>query len=263
MAKGPLLASVLLFGLLPASLVPAADPPPSARIALIIDDLGNNRRMDERVVRLPGAVACAILPHTPHATRIAHEAHRLGKEVLLHLPMESLNAQAPGPGALDTSMFEQELAKMLDYNLASVPHVVGINNHMGSSFMADAARIALLMREIHQRGSLFFIDSRTHATSVAIDAARALGVPALSRDIFLDHEITPAAIDRQMRTLIKLAHSRGYAVGIGHPHPLTLAALERWLPLLDQHGVQLISLSSMLDTFPITEASPWPVSLSP
>ncbi len=263
MGKGPLLASVLLFGLLPASWVPAADPPPRARIAIIIDDLGNNRLTDDRVVRLPGAVACAILPHTPHATRIAQEAHRRGKEVLLHLPMESLHAQEPGPGALDTSMFEQELAKMLDYNLASVPHAVGINNHMGSGFMADAARMAVLMREIHQRGALFFIDSRTHATSVALGAARAVGVPALSRDVFLDHEISPEAIDRQMRALIKLAQRRGYAVGIGHPRPLTLAALERWLPTLDRHGVQLVSLSSMLDTFPIKEASPWPVSLSP
>ena len=263
MGKGPLLASALLFGLLPASLVPAADPAPSARIALIIDDLGNNRLTDNRAVRLPGAVACAILPHTPHATRIAQEAHRRGKEVLLHLPMQSLTAQEPGPGTLDSSMFEQELAKMLDYNLASVPHAVGINNHMGSGFMADAPRMAVLMRAIHQRGSLFFIDSRTHATSVALGAARTVGVPALSRDVFLDHETNPAAIDRQMQALIKLAHRRGYAVGIGHPHPITLAALERWLPTLDRHGVQLISLSSLLDTFPIKEVSPWPVSLSP
>ena len=256
MGKGPLLAAALLVGLLPASLVPAADPPPSARIALIIDDLGNNRLTDARVVRLPGAVACAILPHTPHATRIAQEAHRLGKEVLLHLPMESLNKQEPGPGALDTSMFEQELSKMLDYNLTSVPHAVGINNHMGSSLMADASRMAVLMRAIHQRGSLFFIDSRTHASSVAVSAARTVGVPALSRDVFLDHEISPEAIDRQMQALIKLAQRRGHAVGIGHPHPHTLAALERWLPTLDKHGVQLVSLSSMLDSFPIKETSP-------
>lgn len=262
MGKGQLFASVLLFGLLP-TLVPAAAAPPRAHIALIIDDLGNNQLTDTRAARLPGAVACAILPHTPHAVNIAHEAHRRGKEVLLHLPMESLGAQEPGPGTLDTSMFEQELTKMLDYNLTSVPHVVGINNHMGSGLMADAGRMALLMREIHQRGSLFFIDSRTHATSVALGAARAVGVPALSRDVFLDHEVNPQAIDRQIRALIKLAHSRGYAVGIGHPHPLTLAALERWLPTLGKHGVQLISLSSMLDTFQIKETTPWPVSLSP
>jgi uncharacterized protein len=261
MHKRALLSTALLFGLLSASALPAADPPRTAYIALIIDDLGNNRATDDRTVHLPGPVACAVLPHTAHASDIADAAHRQNKEVLLHLPMESLDAHEPGPGTLDSSMFEREFAKMLDYDLASVPHAVGINNHMGSRLTAHAPLMALLMREIHKRGALFFVDSRTNPESVAASQALTAGVPALSRDVFLDNEPTTAAIEQQMQTLIRLARKNGYAIGIGHPHPATLAVLEQWLPTLTQYGVQLIPLSTMLDR-PKQERSPWQASLS-
>lgn len=261
MHKRATFGTAFIIYLLSAAALPAADSPRIAYIALIIDDLGNNPVTDTRAARLPGPVACAVLPHTPHAVDIANTAFGLNKEVLLHLPMESLNANEPGPGTLDSSMFEREFAKMLDYDLASVPHVVGINNHMGSRLTADAGFMTELMRNIHQRGSLFFVDSRTNPESVAAHAARGNGVPALSRDVFLDNEPNVAAIEQQMKTLIRLAHKNGAAIGIGHPHPATLAVLEQWLPLLAEHHIKLIPLSSMLD-LPHQEDSPWQASLS-
>jgi polysaccharide deacetylase 2 family uncharacterized protein YibQ len=241
----------------------SAEPAPKAiYIALIIDDLGNNRFTDERATRLPGPVACAVLPHTPHGVTVADAAHAQNKEVLLHLPMESLDEREPGPGTLDSSMFQEEFTQMVSYDLASVPHVVGINNHMGSRLTADAAYMRQLMQQMHKRSDLFFIDSRTNPASVAAAAARESGVPTLSRDVFLDNEPTPPAIERQLQALIRIAHARGFAVGIGHPHPTTLGVLERWLPTLAQQGVHLIPLSTLL-TLTQQERSTWHASLSP
>jgi polysaccharide deacetylase 2 family uncharacterized protein YibQ len=253
--------TAFILYLLSAAPLPAADPPRVAYIALIIDDLGNNPVTDTRTARLPGPVACAVLPHTAYAVDIANAAFGMNKEVLLHLPMESLDAHEPGPGTLDSSMFEREFAKMLDYDLASVPHVVGINNHMGSRLTADAGFMTELMREIHRRPALFFIDSRTNPESVAASTARITGVPALSRDVFLDNEPNAAAIELQMKTLIRLARKNGAAIGIGHPHPATLAVLEQWLPRLAEQHIRLIPLSRMLE-LPHPEAAPWQASLS-
>lgn len=261
MLKRAAFGTAFIIYLLSAASLSTADSARIAYIALIIDDLGNNPITDTRAARLPGPVACAVLPHTAHAVDIANTAFGLNKEVLLHLPMEALNDHEPGPGTLDTSMFEREFAKMLDYDLASVPHVVGINNHMGSRLTADAGFMTELMRDIHQRGSLFFIDSRTNPESVAASTARGNGVPALSRDVFLDNEPNAAAIEQQMKILIHLAHKNGAAIGIGHPHPTTLAVLEQWLPLLAEHHIKLITLSSMLD-LPHQEDSSWQASLS-
>ena len=38
---------------------------PRARIALIIDDLGNQHNLDSIAITLPGSVTCAFLPYAP------------------------------------------------------------------------------------------------------------------------------------------------------------------------------------------------------
>jgi polysaccharide deacetylase 2 family uncharacterized protein YibQ len=230
-----------------------------AAVGLIIDDLGNSLADGRRAARLPAAVACAVLPHTPHARAIAEAAHAAGKEVILHLPMEAQEAVEPGPGQLDSRMPAPELSATLDYDLRTVPHAIGVNNHMGSRLTTDAAAMDGLMQELSRRG-LFFVDSRTHAASVAAARARTHGVPALERDLFLDGDPTPAAIAAQLARLEALARRKGYALAIGHPYPQTLAALERWLPQLAQRGLHLVPLTTRFAQSSV--ASPWPVSWS-
>jgi hypothetical protein len=262
MRSGVLFGIILLIGFPPAHSVLAETSPPPAYIALIIDDLGNNRTTDEQATRLPGPVACAILPHTSNAVEVANLAHQRNKEVLLHLPMEATGGETSGPGTLDSTMFKAEIGEMLDYDLASVPHVVGINNHMGSQLTADAPAMEQLMRRIHRHTGLFFVDSRTNPASVAQATALQTGIPATGRDVFLDNDPTPAAIEKQLKTLIRIARRRGYALGIGHPHPATLAVLEQWLPQLAHQGIQVISVGNMLD-LQKKEHSPWQASSSP
>jgi len=253
--------ATLLLLLALAATPAAAEPGSEVAISLIIDDLGNNLREGERAAHLPGPVACAILPHTPHAKAIAEAAYASGKEVMLHLPMESRDAQEePGPGQLDTGMPALEMRATLDYNLTTVPHVVGVNNHMGSLLTTEPVAMDWLMRELNRR-HLFFIDSRTAAASVAAVRARMLGVPMLERDVFLDDDLSPQAVSAQLDRLEQLAHRHGFALAIGHPHPVTLTALEQWLPRLQERGIRLIPLTTRM-----AEISggtiPWRASLS-
>lgn len=237
--------AALLLALLLAAAPAAGEPRAGAAVGIIIDDLGNSLRDGERAAHLPAAVACAVLPHTPHAREIAEAAHAAGKEVLLHLPMESRDAQEPGPGELDSHMPRLEMRATLDYDLTTVPYVTGVNNHMGSLLTTRPVAMEWLMLELRGRG-LFFVDSRTDAASVAAGVARAHGVPVLERDVFLDDDLTPAAVAVQLERLEQLAHKHGYALAIGHPHPVTLAALERWLPEAQRRGIALIPLTTRL-----------------
>src|SRR5690242_976270 len=82
------LGGAVLF--LTGTIVAAEPPPAQPVVAVMIDDLGEHLDDARRVTALPGPVACAILPHTTHAVAIANLAHSAGKEVLLHLPMESV-----------------------------------------------------------------------------------------------------------------------------------------------------------------------------
>lgn len=214
-------------------------------IGIIIDDLGNSLVNGRRAVDLPGAVTCAVLPHTAHARVLADAARARGKEVLLHLPMEAREPVEPGPGQIDARMPRLEVRATLDYDLSTVPHVIGINNHMGSLMTTQAAAMDELMLELRRR-NLFFVDSRTHAATVAAARARLHGVPVLERDVFLDRDSDPAAIAAQLQRLEQLARRKGYALAIGHPLTATLDALERWLPTLAERGIRLVPLTVRL-----------------
>ncbi|TPW12958.1 MAG: hypothetical protein FD130_1660, partial [Halothiobacillaceae bacterium] len=200
------------------------------RIALVIDDLGHQSRPGERAVALPGGpITFAVLPHTAFGARLAEMAHDRGHQVILHLPMEPLGHHSRHPGMLTSEMSQAEFVTTLRHNIAAVPHIEGINNHMGSALTQQPQQMAWLMSEIKQHGALFFLDSRTTPRSVAYPTAMSSGILSLNRDIFLDNERSPRAIEVQFGRLLAKAKSRGYAIGIGHPYPETLEALERYL----------------------------------
>ena len=227
---------------------------PAPLVSIVIDDLGNNPRADRRALALPGPVAVAILPHTNLSAVLAEEAHRAGKEVLLHLPMDPEEgpdgAHDAGPGRIELDMSAREIVSMLDYDLQTVPHAIGVNNHMGSRLTQNATAMQALMGRIRHHGNLFFLDSRTAPNSLAARVAVELGVPALERDVFLDSERGEAAVRAGLYRLERLLAARGHAIAIGHPHPETLAALERWLPDAAARGIRLVPLSVMLQRHP-------------
>jgi polysaccharide deacetylase 2 family uncharacterized protein YibQ len=219
----------------------AGSTPHKAYLTLIIDDLGQSLPRDRRVLALPGPVTAAIMPDTPHATEFAREAHRAGKIVILHMPMDP----AKGPFAWHPELPLGELEKRLDAAFKVVPYTAGINNHMGSRMTAQQPAMAWLMANLQSRHKIF-LDSRTSAQTVAASEAQKIGLASVSRDVFLDDERTEAAIFTQLQSAISLAHKQGSAVMIGHPYPQTLAVLERELPKLKAQGIEWIDIKQMI-----------------
>ncbi len=255
-------ALALLLGLLAAFTAGCAQARPL--VALIIDDLGWRAADGERAVHLPGAVTVAILPHAPHSRSLAETAHRLGKEIMLHLPMEAAGGNRLGPGALTETQAEKDFKRTVFAGLASVPHVRGLNNHMGSRLTADPLRMRWLMQTLMFRSDLYFVDSRTTAATVAEREARRRALPVTHRDVFIDYRDDAAIIDTQLEKLIDRAHRKGSALGIGHPLPKTLAALERWLPTLQRRGVELVPVSRLVAWRQNPRRKPtWQASSSP
>lgn len=231
-AKAP--APAELHAALPPG--PPPEPPvPRARprLALIIDDIGHDRPLAEKLIALDAPLSFAVLPYSPHRKALARLAEERGREVLLHLPMEPREYPAvdPGPGALLAAMTPDELLEELERNLQAVPFVRGVNNHMGSRLTADADRMNQVFSVLKRRG-LFFVDSRTSEESVCRSAARLFQVPFAQRDVFLDHRPEAEFIRRQLAALARLARSRGEAIGIAHPHPATYAVLREEIPRL-------------------------------
>ncbi|EIW88797.1 hypothetical protein AGRI_08425 [Alishewanella agri BL06] len=214
------------------------------RIAIIIDDIGY-QRADLKMVELPHALTYAVLPHTPYGRQAARQASRSQKDVMLHMPMEASQQNALGPGALTQHMSRQQIRHSLQHALDDIPYAIGINNHMGSLFTALDKPMAWTMEYLQQR-QLFFVDSLTTPQSTAKKYAGQYGVTLLARHVFLDNELTEAALERQFKQLLQIARRHQVAIAIGHPYPETYRFLKRRLPQLEAEGIELVGISALL-----------------
>jgi polysaccharide deacetylase 2 family uncharacterized protein YibQ len=212
-------------------------------IAICIDDLGEDLAGTDRAMALPREVALSFLPYADTTPFLAEAAARRGHLVLAHVPMQAVGGENPGPMALKSGMASDQIARLLGANLARVPGLVGVNNHEGSRFTADAVALAPVMATLKAR-HLFFFDSRTGPASQAERAARAAGVMTAGRDVFLDDDQSPAAVSAELEMLAREARRTGVAIAIGHPHDVTLKLLAAWLA--QDHGVTLVPLDEAI-----------------
>jgi len=214
-------------------------------MAIVIDDIGDNRRKGLAAINLPGAITYAFLPHTPHSFELAKTAHHLGKEVILHAPMENKAGLRLGPGALTQAHDAGQFSHILNGNLDAIPFAVGMNNHMGSLLTEDRNKMGQVMSIVRER-KMFFLDSMTTSNTVAWKVAHEHGIPYLVRDVFLDNQQRWSYIHNQFKQALSLAVTQGHAVVIGHPYPETVAYLKEALPILEQLGIRLVTASELL-----------------
>ncbi|HEY1992215.1 MAG TPA: divergent polysaccharide deacetylase family protein, partial [Gammaproteobacteria bacterium] len=178
---------------------------------------------------------------------IADNAQAAGKEVLLHLPMESVGEKPLGSGGITLDMTEGEIRATVADDIVSIPHLVGMNNHEGSLITQHPGDMAWILQVLHAAGPYYYIDSYTSPDSVAYQIAREQGVQAARRDVFLDDVNTEAAVREQWARLLKIAKRAGFAMAIGHPRPATLKILEEELPLLAAADVTLVAPSKIVE----------------
>lgn len=224
---------------------PAIVPHHAPEIAIVIDDLGADAVETKRAIALPAAVNLSFLPYPDATPEFAREAVRAGHEILVHVPMEPDGADNPGPNALTTGLDAVEILRRLNWDLSRVPGYSGINNHMGSRFTADRTALVPVVEALADK-HVFFLNSRTTTSTVVVPVARAFGVPSAGRDVFLDDEQIVGAVDQQIAALEARAREQGVAIGIGHPHAVTMSALEAWTKQATARGFILIPVSAAI-----------------
>jgi polysaccharide deacetylase 2 family uncharacterized protein YibQ len=226
---------------------PAPTLPAGPLLTIIMDDLGRSTHAAKALLLMAQPVTFAILPDEPQAVDVAEMAYAAGREVMLHAPMEPQGYPAVNPGrdALFVKNSDVEIRRNFDLLLARIPHVTGVNNHMGSRFTEDARALSPVMESLREKG-LFFIDSRTTGHSKVPEVAHRFGVPTMNRDVFLDNVAEVDAVVHEIRRLEGKARNQGMAIGICHPYPETLEALRRELPGLVERGVTIVPVSVLL-----------------
>jgi hypothetical protein len=218
------------------------------KIAIVIDDLGGENKISQELLRWDLPVTFSILPFTPYSKTLAGEAHRKGREIILHLPMEPRGYPQvrPGEGVLLEEMDETNLLRQLSKDIEAVPYIKGVSNHMGSRLMEDPEKIKIVLSELKRRG-LFFLDSRTTPQTIGLQVAQSVGLKAMERSIFIDNSSAEEDIKKQLERLIQISLSKGKAIGIGHPHPSTIKSLKEMIPKMKEMGIELVPLSGVME----------------
>jgi polysaccharide deacetylase 2 family uncharacterized protein YibQ len=232
--------------------VPSLPPRPSRpkakvspMVAILIDDMGYSIRMDNALLDLNAPLSFSFLPGAPHTPMMARKARHMGRDVLVHLPLEPLNPRInPGPGSLRLDMDPDTMLTILRRDLDAVPGAIGVNNHMGSKFTANRKAMRFILTEIKSRHP-FFIDSRTTKDSVAYTTAMSMGIPTAERAVFLDHDPRQEAIRKEIKRLVRLSIKRGCVLAIGHPMPNTWKVLQEELPKINRE-VKLVPVHRIL-----------------
>ena len=213
------------------------------RVALIIDDLGPNRKKAEAVLKIKVPLTLSILPQETYSAWIAEQGHKAGLDIIAHIPAEATKAMKLGKGGLFTWMTDDEIRTTLEKDLSSVPHIIGASTHMGSAFTTDRRAMKVFLTTIKKQG-LFFLDSYTTAESIGLTTAKEMGIKTDRRHVFLDNSNKPSLIKAEWERLMKLAKEQGYAIAIAHPRMNSLAFLKKTLPGNDD--VEIVPLTALI-----------------
>lgn len=219
------------------------------KVAIIIDDLGYQKEIAERILNLNFPVAISVLPFLPHSKLVAQMGQEKEMTVLLHLPMEPHNSNVnPGQGAIFSTMSEEDIRNKVSSNLLNLVHIDGINNHMGSKVTENEEIMRIVLSEIKERG-MFFVDSMTSPNSVGYKLSKEMGIKTAYRSVFLDNEKDVDYIRNQVNILKEYAIKNGSAIAIGHPYCNTVEVLSEMEMdfLLKSEGIEIVRLEELLE----------------
>jgi len=212
----------------PPAVLPEAPSKGLPMVAIIMDDLGPSKTAFLGVLEIKAPLTLSILPRETYSSWIAEEGHRLGRDIIAHIPMEAVSSQNLGEGGLYTWMTDGEIIETLEKDIRSVPHALGVSNHMGSAFTQDERAMSVVISTL-KKHDIFFLDSITISKTMGFNLANMHGIKALKRDLYLDDSNDPAEIEKQWRGLIAIADKKGYAILLAHPKKNTLEFLKKIL----------------------------------
>lgn len=216
-----------------------------ARIAIVLDDWGYNQENLASLKQIPYPLTLAVLPNLSFSRSVGVYGHSLGKQIILHLPMEPHESVNLEKNTIMTFMDDKHIEEILAQDLGSIPYVRGVSNHMGSKAVENKNTIFAVFKEIRKR-KLFFLDSYVSLKSVCYENALSLRLPIVKRDIFIDNESDPSLIRRQLYKLRAKALKQGCAVGIGHDRKNTLLVLREVMPEMEDEGYKFVFVSDLV-----------------
>ena len=219
-------------------------------LAILIDDFGYCGDGTAEMLALPIPFTAAVMPFSSCSEADAQAVRQAGKEIFIHMPMESLTGKKEwvGEKGIFRSMSDEEIRQRTQEAFSILPDAVGLNNHMGSAIMEDKRSLSAVLDVIKEKNGIF-VDSMTTPKSTGKAAAQEKGVVFLGRDVFLDSTDSVEQVRKNLRQAAQVALEKGEAVAIGHVGPeggkITAQAIRELIPELEAAGIVFVSVGQL------------------
>ena len=219
------------------------------RIAIIVGGLGLSQTGSNHAIEtLPEEITLAFAASGNSLQRWMQDARRNGHEILLQVPFEPYDYpnNDPGRGTLLVDKGPQANLKLLHEAMASITNYTGVSNFMGARFLSDPKALEPIMRDLAQRGVMFFDDGTT-ARSLTKTFSKTLGIPYAASDMVLDSQLEVGAILKKLDGLERVAKRNGFAIGTASAFPASVDAIALWTNEAKARGIEIVGISALAE----------------
>lgn len=225
---------------------PFTAEPGKPMVAILIADLGQARASFDAALALPPEVTLALSPYAPEVAALAVEARARGHELWVDVLMEpeDFPANDPGPKGLLKSAKKEENIARLYWTLSRFSGFAGVFTPVHEQFSHDPAAVKPVMDELIARGLMTVAgDSDNESYFAHLSAKESSWVVPV--DVTIDAALNDAAIAQQFSDLEAQAKSKGFALGLVRPYPISMNALKAWVETLGAKGIALAPVSAV------------------
>ncbi|MDE3060939.1 MAG: divergent polysaccharide deacetylase family protein [Pseudomonadota bacterium] len=213
-------------------------------IAIIVTGLGENKMVAENAARLPENVTLSFSPYAHDVATWVNTARVAGHEVMVDLPLEPSNYPATDPGP-DGLMAADDVSKnesRMQWLMSRFSGYSGFVTPQNEAFSGNGDAFKWLLQMLANHG-LLLVMGHEPAKSEVRQGLEASTTPNVTADLLVDEDLSATAIQARLSSLEQIARSRGYAVGIAQPFPLTIEQLRAWAAKLGNDGFVLVPVT--------------------
>ncbi|HEX4635617.1 MAG TPA: divergent polysaccharide deacetylase family protein [Rhizomicrobium sp.] len=247
-AKGPL-PRIADDGRKPMAVYAAPSPPAAKfKIAIVVNGLGRSSAATKTALdSLPAQVTLGFVPYATDVQDWVAKARERGHEVMLQVPMETLDFpdSDPGPETLRSGQDEDSNIQRLSWAMSRFTGYAGVSNLLGQRFLTDSEALSPILSYLNRRG-LYFFDNGAASQSVAPVVAGQVAIPAAQSGPALDEVQNASEIDRRLSELETQARAKGTAVGSAFLYPVTVARIAAWAKGLQARGFVIVPVSAIV-----------------
>ena len=215
------------------------------KVAILVDDCGQDNSALKNLLDTNLPFSYAILPNKAGSSEALSMIKNKGRVAMLHLPMEAQGNVKEEEVTIHNVDGPKEQAAKTQKLLASLPGVVGVNNHQGSAATSDQYTMEAVLKELKKSG-MFFIDSNTSSKSVARDVARSMSVSTARNDMFLDNEADVEYIRKKIYEAFARAERNGSVIAICHSRAATAECWKKYAAEFKASGIEFVSVTNLL-----------------